>query len=315
MLSFSNVLHLCVDGSLNGNVIWFCRLRAAGLLPLARMLEPTPRRRSPRFPVDRALLTALVDRWRPETHTFHLPVGEMAPTLEDVSMLLGLPLAGRAVVPPVVLPTWRDDLLARFDGVLPMAGQVGFQDRNGPTKGWLEQFRAERLTPESEGWRVSRHLEAYLLWLFGWVMFTSTHQDSVDKHLVPFAQQIADAEPGEVPAYSWGSAVLAATYRSLCDACTRRTSAASLTGCPLLLMLWSFTRFDIGRPELSSYEPYEDDLYHTDDFGFDDPVDAPTMGTLWCKRNVRVSSLLLSLVYIRLLLMILTNSLIYVLAA
>jgi hypothetical protein len=39
-----------------------------------------------------AALTALVDRWRPETHTFHLRAGEMTSTLQDVSMILGLPI-------------------------------------------------------------------------------------------------------------------------------------------------------------------------------------------------------------------------------
>ena len=48
------------------------------------------------FSYDKSLLTCLVDRWRPETHTFHFPWGEMAPTLQDVSYLLGLPLAGAA---------------------------------------------------------------------------------------------------------------------------------------------------------------------------------------------------------------------------
>lgn len=28
---------------------------------------------------------------------------------------------------------------------------------------------------------VRRHFEAYLLWLFGWVMFLGSHDDSVDK--------------------------------------------------------------------------------------------------------------------------------------
>ena len=36
-------------------------------------------------------LTALVDRWRPETHSFHLPCGEMTVTLEDFAMITALP--------------------------------------------------------------------------------------------------------------------------------------------------------------------------------------------------------------------------------
>ncbi|KAI5447876.1 hypothetical protein KIW84_015355 [Lathyrus oleraceus] len=40
---------------------------------------------------------ALLERWRPETHTFHLPIGECTVTLEDVYMLLGLRIDGKAV--------------------------------------------------------------------------------------------------------------------------------------------------------------------------------------------------------------------------
>ena len=66
----------------------------------------------------------------------------------------------------------------------------------------------------------------------------------------------------DVPQFSWGSAMLAATERALCDACMRRSSTGTLAGCPLLLMLWSFKLFDIGRPKLHSYEPYEQAMYH-----------------------------------------------------
>jgi hypothetical protein len=64
--------------------------------------------RSRRFPFDNSLLTALVDRWRPETHTFHFRWGEMTVTLQDVACLLGLPLAGNAIGPsdPPSSGTW-----------------------------------------------------------------------------------------------------------------------------------------------------------------------------------------------------------------
>jgi hypothetical protein len=48
--------------------------------------------------MDEALLIGLVDRWRPETHTFHLPFGEMTVTLKDVAMLTGLSIRSRPVV-------------------------------------------------------------------------------------------------------------------------------------------------------------------------------------------------------------------------
>ena len=156
-----------------------------------------------RFTVDRALLSTLVDRWRPETHTFHLPVGEMAVTLQDVSLLLSLPLVDRAVAARAVDPDWRQVILQRFDGVLlpveDQPPQVGFSDNHGPTKAWLLQFTTEHLGEDAEDWRVRRHLEAYMLWLFGWVLFTSSHHDSVDKHLIWYVQQIADAPLDDVP--------------------------------------------------------------------------------------------------------------------
>jgi hypothetical protein len=82
---------------------------------------------------------------------------------------------------------------------------------------------------------------------------------------------------------SWGSAVLAATYKGLCSAVTRPTSReAILLGCPLLIQMWIHERFDIGRPrtDLSEYEPPADGT---------DPADLPTMGSLWCLRKVMTS--------------------------
>ncbi|BAU01293.1 hypothetical protein VIGAN_11049800 [Vigna angularis var. angularis] len=47
--------------------------------------------------INHHLVTALVERWRVETHTFHLPLGESSITLEDVALQLGLPIEGHVV--------------------------------------------------------------------------------------------------------------------------------------------------------------------------------------------------------------------------
>jgi hypothetical protein len=39
----------------------------------------------------------------------------------------------------------------------------------------------------------ARHFEAYLLWLFGYVLFCSSQGDAVPKQLIPYARAIADA--------------------------------------------------------------------------------------------------------------------------
>jgi hypothetical protein len=97
-------------------------LREAGLLPLAHMLQAGEGQDSDakkQMQLDRSLLAALADRWRPKMHTFHLPCGEMAPTLQDVSYLLGLPIAGEVVGLVAMPPSWRVELQERFAPVNP----------------------------------------------------------------------------------------------------------------------------------------------------------------------------------------------------
>ncbi|XP_052731197.1 protein MAIN-LIKE 1-like [Vigna angularis] len=44
---------------------------------------------------DHGLIVALSERWHIETNTFHLPIGEMTVTLDDVMNLLHLPIMGQ----------------------------------------------------------------------------------------------------------------------------------------------------------------------------------------------------------------------------
>jgi hypothetical protein len=78
-------------------------------------------------------------------HNFHFPSGEMAVTLEDVSLLFGLPCSGEpmgAVEPPPP-DSWRDDILTRFAGVVrhPDAPEVlDFTNSHNATCAWLCKY-------------------------------------------------------------------------------------------------------------------------------------------------------------------------------
>jgi len=52
----------------------------------------------PNINLDHALITALVERWQPETHLFHLSHGEMTITLQDMEVIIRVPVDGLPVV-------------------------------------------------------------------------------------------------------------------------------------------------------------------------------------------------------------------------
>jgi hypothetical protein len=97
-----------------------------------------------RFSYYAPLITAFMDRWRPETHTFHFPVSEMTLSLVDAAMLGGLSCAG-AVMGPIDIPaTWHADFLSRFANVPrnnhAPALYMTFANTHGPTWTWIQQF-------------------------------------------------------------------------------------------------------------------------------------------------------------------------------
>jgi len=76
-------------------------LRRANLLAIANIF----RRGQPSF--NATAITVMDDRWRPETHTFHVPCSEMTITLQDVAMILGLPIRGHPVIGRCNPAGWR----------------------------------------------------------------------------------------------------------------------------------------------------------------------------------------------------------------
>lgn len=101
---------------------------------------------STRFEYDRYLISALIDRWRPETNTFHFIVGEFTIMLEDVSYLFGLPLIGE-LVGFDTLSSWLTHLNQRFARIVRNKNVLGYQDffyvvksDYGVKKSWINLF-------------------------------------------------------------------------------------------------------------------------------------------------------------------------------
>ena len=73
------------------------------VLDIIKLLRLEGLFRVPLKEIDHCLLSALVERWQPETHTFHLPHGEMSITLQDVEVIFGLPIDGEVLVGPTAV--------------------------------------------------------------------------------------------------------------------------------------------------------------------------------------------------------------------
>jgi hypothetical protein len=140
--------------------------------------------------------------------------------------------------------------------------------------------QADYLADDTKQETVDRFFMAYLLWLFGFVLFCSSQGDAVARYLIPHARRIADAPLDVVPQISRGNSILASAYRGLCSGVLKgRATEKILLGCPLLLQLWCHERFVIGWPvvALYAYDPLPEGH---------DPRDHFTMGSLWCLRKV-----------------------------
>ncbi|QHO21663.1 uncharacterized protein DS421_11g348690 [Arachis hypogaea] len=160
------------------------------------------------FTFDNSLISALVERWRPETHTFHLSWGEVTITLQDVAYHLGLRAHGNPVGGCLHdfgrwygTETWA--MVEQLLGVRPpVAAQQAVQRK--------ESFTLKLTSPTT--W-----------FTYGGYRFSGT------------------SCLAECRALSWGSAVLAWTYQSLCLAV--QWGVTDIAGCTPLLMSWIYQRF------------------------------------------------------------------------
>ena len=186
--------------------------------------------------LDWDLITAFVERWRPETHTFHLPQGECTITLQDIVVLVGLPIDGDAIIGHTHMD-WRricHDLLG---------GTPGDRDIDGQRLhlNWLlDKFST--LPPDADEESIRCYCRAYILQLIGGCLFADKSNSKVHLMFLPFLKDFDTAGT-----YSWGSACLAWLYRELCRA--SHIDARDISGPLIILQLWIWDRFPFIAPQ------------------------------------------------------------------
>ncbi|XP_019233253.1 PREDICTED: serine/threonine-protein phosphatase 7 long form homolog [Nicotiana attenuata] len=160
-----------------------------------------------RMQLDWSLITALVERWRPETHTFHLPTGEATITFEDIQVLYGLHVDGRAVALPQYIRGMTRaqflDMMGEFTGFRPEGGAGGSRVLLSAIRDQMV-FLHPDIHGETEDLWIERYTRLALLLLFGCLLFPDTSGSRVTMRFLHYLQQL-----DELPQYSWGSAVLA----------------------------------------------------------------------------------------------------------
>ncbi|KAH9612224.1 hypothetical protein KSS87_003278, partial [Heliosperma pusillum] len=188
-------------------------------------------------PLDADLITALVERWRQETHTFHLPFGEANVTLQDVAMLFCLRISGRPVTGSSE-GGWQD-LCVRLLGAIPSTKAI----KGSKLKlTWLHD-NFQNVANINSQYQLHCHVRAYLLYLFGALLFPDKSGSTVSLIYLPLLENL-----DQIDDISWGSGVLACLYRNLCKA--TKVDCFEIAGPLLLLQLWSWERVSIGRPDI-----------------------------------------------------------------
>ncbi|KAF1866526.1 hypothetical protein Lal_00017909, partial [Lupinus albus] len=180
------------------------------------------------FNIDPCLITALVERWRPETHTFHLPHVNVN----------GLPLAG---------PTYFDwnEICEELLGKVPSDEQ----DMRGCELKltWLfDNF--ETLPPRPTQLQKEQFCRAQILYMIGGELLPDKSNNRVHLMYLPLLRDLT-----RVHRYSWGSACLANLYREMCRA--TKPNAKAMGEC-LTLLQWGQRNLSyrgIPRGDLTAY--------------------------------------------------------------
>ncbi|KAL0356081.1 UNVERIFIED_CONTAM: Serine/threonine-protein phosphatase 7 long form [Sesamum radiatum] len=202
-----------------------------------------------RLVYDCHLITALVERWRSETHTFHFRVGEATITLQDVQIIWALPIDGEPVTGLDLDRTtieWQDYCLT-YLGFRPAA--TAFKGSRLQTHAIISHIAQVEITYDTPHEIVVQYARAVALLLLGGVMCPDSSGNLIPLLYLTKLEDIVEARN-----YSWGSAVLAFLYRELCNATNK--GKAAIGGALQLLQIWAWSRIIPLCPGLGAERVY-----------------------------------------------------------
>ena len=155
--------------------------------------------------LDQGLITSLVEKWHLEAHTFHLPVGNMTITLQDVAIILRLHIHGLPIT-----RTYDIDwslLCYELVSVTPPTSEI--KGSTIPTRWLCHQFSHPPI--DSNDVTLEWYAQAFILALLGSTLFTNKKGTHIHMCYLPLLKDLT-----QTAIYSWGSIVLAHLYKELC---------------------------------------------------------------------------------------------------
>ncbi|CAN1807867.1 Serine/threonine-protein phosphatase 7 long form homolog [Linum perenne] len=201
--------------------------------------------------VDHDLITALVERWRLETHTFHMPEGECTLSLQDVNIISGLRIDGGVVTSWTASNSWIK-MIADFLGPRLKAGSAHMKGSQLKLT-WLTQTFNE-LPPHPTPLDIERYARAYMLCLIGGFLFPNKSTRYVHLMWLPLLANFNNAAT-----LSWGLACLAWLYRELCRA--SHVVSEQLSGAYFIIQIWAWEHFPIISRTPVDHVSWDDDEY------------------------------------------------------
>ncbi|XP_060210835.1 serine/threonine-protein phosphatase 7 long form homolog [Lycium barbarum] len=127
---------------------------------------------------DEGIITALIERWRPETHAFHMRTSECTIKLQDVEVLYGIPVDGHPLVQSnvrkITKSRWRE-LMYELTSWLPEEEAIKGSSLLIITKlsNHLETLIASNdiIDEHTDESVVQKRVRVYLIWLIGGPIF------------------------------------------------------------------------------------------------------------------------------------------------